>query len=125
MGLAVFRVFEAFSSRSGAKELTVKLSGIKAQGGTTGGRDERFAAEQAMVSECRALVPVKAAPQRERGEARRARPAEFLAQLIAAREQVPQARERRRAEPDVAVHAYQAALATPPQRAGRTLSRAS
>ena len=58
----------------------------------------------------RALVPL-AAPERlnpERGEPGRSS-AEFLAQLIAARHHLPQARERRRAEPREAIAAYLAA----------------
>jgi hypothetical protein len=50
------------------------------------------------------------APERPSG-----RPVErapnFLAHLLATRLQLPQARERRRAEPDVAIAAYKATLA--------------
>jgi len=53
------------------------------------------------------------------------RPAAFLAQLIAAKAQLPQTRERRRAEPDVAVHAYQAVLTGTPYAGGRNFSRES
>jgi len=42
--------------------------------------------------------------------------AAFLAQLIAAAQREPQARERRRAEPAEAVQAYQAALAATLER---------
>ena len=53
------------------------------------------------------------------------RPASFLAHLITAKAQLPQTRERRRAEPDEAVHGYEAALATKPDAAGRNYSRAT
>jgi hypothetical protein len=58
----------------------------------------------------RALVPVT--PPRPAPESRvtLARPsAPFLAQLIAANRKLPQARERRRAEPHEAIAAYRAA----------------
>ena len=54
--------------------------------------------------ECRALVAIRPAVSRT-GPARRAT-ASFLAQLIAVKDQHPQARERRRAEPREALAAY-------------------
>ena len=60
----------------------------------------------------RALVPVAGAEE-PHGEGRRRRAprssALFLAQLIANERQLPQTRERRRAEPSVALAAYGAA----------------
>ena len=60
--------------------------------------------------ECRALValsPAKEAPERIAGY----RHAPFVAQLVATKYQHPQTRERRRAEPDVALAAYRATVA--------------
>ena len=51
--------------------------------------------------------------------------AAFLAQLIAAKQQLPQARARRRAEPVEASHAYTAALAEKPLATGRVFSRST
>jgi hypothetical protein len=66
------------------------------------------AAEQhdAPASESRALVAIGPAATRE--PAASFREATFLAQLIATREQLPQTRERRRAEPGDAIAAYRA-----------------
>jgi hypothetical protein len=63
----------------------------------------------APVSQSRALVAVDPAATRE--PAASFREATFLAQLIATREQLPQTRERRRAEPGEAIAAYRAAEA--------------
>lgn len=58
----------------------------------------------------RALVPVRQERRRApRGVAGRRVSAAFLAQLIAADRKLPQARERRRAEPQDAITAYSAA----------------
>jgi len=54
----------------------------------------------------------------------RTRPqADFLAHLIATREQLPQTRERRRAEPHDVIVVYAAALAGPAKPSGTKLSR--
>jgi len=62
---------------------------------------------------CRALVPVTPVePMRRelmRRQASSYRLAEFVAQLLAAKNKAPQARERRRAEPAEALAAYRAA----------------
>jgi hypothetical protein len=55
--------------------------------------------------------------------ARRAASAAFLAQLIATREQLPQTRERRRAEPADAIAVYAAALAAVPAPSAPAVSR--
>lgn len=57
-----------------------------------------------VARECRALVAIRPAVSRA-GPARRTA-APFLAQLIAVKDQHPQARERRRAEPREALAAY-------------------
>jgi len=57
-------------------------------------------------AESRALVAIDAAA--ERAPAASFRQATFLAQLIATKEQLPQTRERRRAEPGEAIAAYRA-----------------
>ena len=60
----------------------------------------------APASESRTLVAVGPAAAREPVASFREAP--FLAQLIATREQLPQTRERRRAEPGEAIAAYRA-----------------
>jgi hypothetical protein len=63
---------------------------------------------------CRALVAVTPAPRVDRPFVALPRPsAPFLAHLIAAHMQVPQARARRRAEPEVAAAAYGVTRAQP------------
>jgi hypothetical protein len=57
----------------------------------------------------RALVVTEAAAAPE--PSARPRPAKFLAHLIATKEQAPQTRERRRAEPTEAIAAYRAVAA--------------
>jgi hypothetical protein len=58
----------------------------------------------------RALVPLPLArPTVPRQDALQRPSAAFLAQLIAAQQKLPQARERRRAEPHEAIAAYMAA----------------
>lgn len=59
--------------------------------------------------ESRALVPVNSAASGRLSP--QPRQAAFLAQLIATRDQLPQTRERRRAEPAQAVTAYRTAAA--------------
>lgn len=65
-----------------------------------------------------ALVPVVAAPPPAEDERRsfRRNSASFIAQLIANEKQLPQTRERRRAEPQVALAAYGAAARLVKQR---------
>lgn len=70
----------------------------------------------------RALVPLQpvepsAAPVSGRPQA------SYLAQLIATKQQLPQTRERRRAEPEDAVAVYAAANAGPRPSSGRRLVR--
>ena len=79
--------------------------------GTT--RSARRAAEAAAseVSESRALVAVEpAAPHAGPRTLTRHPAAPFLAQLIATHLQMPQTRERRRAEPSEAIAAYRSVL---------------
>ncbi|HMK80938.1 MAG TPA: hypothetical protein VK438_14885 [Xanthobacteraceae bacterium] len=67
------------------------------------------AAPQAEVSESRALVAIEPAAPHASPRALARHPASpFLAQLIATHLQVPQTRERRRAEPAEAIAAYRA-----------------
>lgn len=62
------------------------------------------------VSETRALVPLSPIIEAsERTAAHHHVP--FLAQLVATKDQHPQTRQRRRAEPDVALAAYRATVA--------------
>ncbi|MBV9348408.1 MAG: hypothetical protein JO245_10575 [Pseudolabrys sp.] len=100
----------------------MKLSGIKHPATRYGGKDSAHDAVAApLPAESRALVPVHAAIQRDLNA--KPRSAAFLAQLIAAKEQVPQARDRRRAEPSDAMHAYQAAMNAVPYTGGKVVSR--
>ena len=71
----------------------------------------RYAADEpaaAAASESRALVSVTPVVASEHDAAARYRPAEFLAHLIAMKEQHPQTRERRRVAPAEAIAAYRA-----------------
>jgi len=63
------------------------------------------------ASESRALVLVTPLVASEHAAANRYRPAEFLAHLIAMKEQHPQTRERRRVAPREAIAAYRAVAA--------------
>lgn len=71
--------------------------------------------------ECRALVVLGPVTPRRRTVAR---PAAFLAHLIAVKQSHPQTRERRRAEPAEAVSAYRAALKAAPAAAGKAYAGA-
>jgi hypothetical protein len=64
-----------------------------------------------LPSECRALVPLAADPIRPHVHRTTLRPAAFLAHLIACNGQLPQMRERRRAEPAEVIAAYAAVSA--------------
>jgi hypothetical protein len=61
------------------------------------------------ATESRALVALT--PAAAPSEPRAYRQASFLAHLIATKDQLPQTRERRRAEPNEAIMAYRAAAA--------------
>jgi len=50
--------------------------------------------------------------------------AAFLTQLLAIKAGLPQTRERRREEPEVAAHVYEAQMTAPLPNAGGTLRRA-
>jgi len=75
-------------------------------------------------AECRALTVCEAAPAHPTHETPR-RSAEFVAQLLAIKEDLPQTRERRREEPEVAAHVYEAHMAPVTPDSGRKLSRAA
>jgi hypothetical protein len=66
----------------------------------------------AAASESRALVAITPVVAGQHDAANRYRPAEFLAHLIAMKEQHPQTRERRRVAPREAIAAYRAVEAT-------------
>jgi hypothetical protein len=78
------------------------------------------------ASSSTALVPLAAAARHAaapENETRQSRAnADFVAHLIATKDQLPQTRARRRAEPETAIAAY-AALGHWPIRCGRALSR--
>ena len=104
----------------------MKLGGIKnSEAGYPSGRRDEAAQCIDAPGESRALVPLSAATERQRDTGSHPRPAMFLAHLIAASTQVPQARERRRAEPADATCAYEAAMAAAPLVTGRNFSRNS
>jgi hypothetical protein len=82
------------------------------------GRDlSRRETEAAMLaadhlpSESRALVPVAPSTEPARAPRAIARDAAFLTHLIATARQVPQTRDRRRAEPGEVIAAYEAVVA--------------
>jgi hypothetical protein len=75
-------------------------------------------------AECRALTVCEAAPAHPTHEIPR-RSAAFVAQLLAIKEDLPQTRERRREEPEVAAHVYEAHMAPATPDRGKNLSRAA
>jgi hypothetical protein len=81
--------------------------------------------ELEILAPSQSLVPLTADIDAREQSAPMQRQAAFIAQLLATQAQVPQVRERRRAEPDEAVHAYQAALGAIPCKAGQKFSRDS
>jgi hypothetical protein len=95
---------------------------IVADAGGRRPRDETAPPHEARTASGRALIPLQPIA---RGDASpRTRPqASFLAHLIATADQLPQTRERRRAEPEDAIAAYGAANAETPTPAGRVLFR--
>lgn len=74
------------------------------------------------ASTTRALIPLQPATSSE-ARVRTHPDARFLAHLIATDQKVPQTRERRRAEPGVAITAYAAADAGPGTPAGLQVFR--
>jgi hypothetical protein len=81
-----------------------------------------YADIEATAGESRALVALE--PAAERRPPANAPAAPFLTQLLAVKAGVPQTRERRRAEPDVATHSYEMTMTPHAPRSGRVLSRA-
>lgn len=88
------------------------------------GRRRKAEPEREILAPSHSLVPLTDSDTREQS-APMQRQAAFIAQLLATQAQVPQSRERCRAEPDEAVHAYQAALGAIPYNAGQKFSRDS
>jgi hypothetical protein len=100
------------------------VNGIRASSADLAGRGPRHAGAAPAAMASRALIPLQ--PLARADLAARDRPqASFLAHLIATDRQLPQTRERRRAEPGDAIAAYAAVDAGAPARAGGTLSRAA
>jgi len=84
------------------------------------GKSSPTCAERAGSESSRALIAVAPPAESEPAPPLSRRPAAgFIAHLIATAQQAPQTRERRRADPDVAVSTYRAAMAGAP--AGRRL----
>jgi hypothetical protein len=90
-------------------------------------QDERLQAANdggAPAPESRALTVVTAAAEPKAPHENPHRSAGFVTQLLAAKAGVPQTRERRREEPGVAAHVYEAHMAPLPAGQGKKLSRA-
>jgi len=79
---------------------------------------------QEVNAECRALTVCEIAPSHIIHESP-IRSAAFVTQLLAMKEGLPQTRERRREEPDVAAHVYEAHMAPEAPGQGKVLSRAA
>ena len=73
--------------------------------------------------ECRALVVTDAGAARDHFAVTHPS-AKFLTQLLAIKADLPQTRERRREEPEVAAYLYEAGMTTAAPHAGRMLRRA-
>ena len=73
--------------------------------------------------ECRALVVTDAGVSHDHFALTHPSAA-FLTQLLAIKADLPQTRERRREEPEVAAHVYEARMTGPAPNAGITLRRA-
>jgi hypothetical protein len=80
-----------------------RQTGVPAHGAETDSAEPQAAESRALV----ALAPAAAVPETPANY----RQAPFLAQLIATKDQHPQTRERRRAEPAEALAVYRAAAA--------------
>ena len=78
----------------------------------------------ASVSSSRALIPLSPVRYSERTQTVVRQPANFLAHLIATEQAIPQTRERRRVEPQIATAIYAAARETVIDTSGHALSRA-
>jgi hypothetical protein len=76
------------------------------------------------TSSCRALIPLSPVRHSERTQTVVRQPANFLAHLIATEQAIPQTRERRRVEPQIATAIYAAARETVIDTSGHALSRA-
>lgn len=96
---------------------------------TTGDINRQTSARVLENQPSRALVavtPVKLPPRPEADPPRtttRPSAVPFLAHLVAMRDQAPQTRQRRRAEPAEAIQIYQAQTVTAPATPGRQMSR--
>ena len=88
-------------------------------------RDDRSVDGYSKVNaECRALTVCETAQAPPTHETPRPS-ATFVAQLLATKEDLPQTRERRREEPEVAVHVYETHMAPVTPDSGSKLSRAA
>ena len=76
------------------------------------------------ASSSRALIPLSPVRYSERTQTVVRQPANFLAHLIATKQSIPQTRERRRVEPNVAASIYAAADEPGPAKTSHKLSRA-
>ena len=98
---------------------TVHVSGIETM------QDEGSVDGYSKVNaECRALTVCETVSVETIRETPR-RSAAFVAQLLAIKEDLPQTRERRREEPEVAAHVYEERMAPVTPGRGKVLSRAA
>ena len=87
-------------------------------------RETATAKAEESTSSCRALIPLSPVRHTERTQTVVRQPANFLAHLIATQQAIPQTRERRRVEPQVATAVYAATRQTVTETSGHALSRA-
>jgi hypothetical protein len=86
-------------------------------------RDAAPAQTEESTSSCRALIPLSPVRTTERTQTVVRQPANFLAHLIATEQAIPQTRERRRVEPQIATAIYAAARQTLVNTSGHALAR--
>ncbi len=86
--------------------------------------NETAEADTTATSSSRALIPLSPVRYSERTQTVVRQPANFLAHLIATKQSIPQTRERRRVEPNVAASIYAAADEPGLTKTSHKLSRA-
>jgi len=86
-------------------------------------RESVAAKTEESASSCRALIPLSPVRRTERTQTVVRQPVNFLAHLIATEQAIPQTRERRRVEPQIAAASYAAACETVVDASGHALAR--
>ena len=110
----------------------MRITGNQGQANPASGRTRSAASDTssracgsaAETSGCRALIPLAPVQSCENAQIALRPPASFLAHLIATKQEMPQTRERRRMDPQIANAIYSAAGAHSPVPAIHALSRA-